>query len=180
MKRKIFCLMAGVSLVFFASAAHADVFSVAADVPLQYSFDDGGSADDVSGFKLAVSLPFLVGIGVEQYTATVESPGLSTDVDFSIVDVFVNLPVPIINLGLGIGLGSASVEQTPATAGQTFEDADIFQYFVTLGYPIAVLFDVHLGYHVVGGTSDIKQSGSKVGEAKLDGNMLSLGIKIGF
>lgn len=180
MKKTIVGLIAGLSLIFSASAAYAAFFSVGLDVPLQYSFEDGGSADDVSGFKATLSLPFFVGFGVENYTATVNSSSANTEVEFSFFDLFVNLPIPAIIIGLGVGVGSATVTQSPETTGLAFEDADLFQYFVTLGYPVFPLFDIHLGYHVVSGTSDVKLNGSKVQEANLDGTMLSLGISFGF
>lgn len=180
MKRTIIGLVAGAGLILFAGAAQADVFSVSADVPIAYSFSEGGSADEVSGYKLGVSLPFLVGFGVEEYTATLKSNGVKSERNFSFIDLFFNLPVPLVNIALGYGFGTASVDQTPATTGLTYEDADVNQYFLSVGYPFAGVFDVHLGYHVVSGSGDVKQDNTKIGETKLDGNMVSLGVKVGF
>lgn len=180
MKKIILGLVTGLSLALITSPDQADAISLALDVPIQYNFDEGSGDDSVSGFIVALELPFLGGIAFEDYTVTRESGGISTDVEFSIVDFFLSLPFPVVNLGLGIGFGSASVVEDPATAGRTFDDADIFQYFITLGYPVVPLFDIHLGYHVVSGSADILVDGSKTAEANLDGNMLSLGIKIGF
>ena len=180
MKRIILGLVTGLSLVLLGSTSHADTVSVALDVPIRYDFDQGGGADEVSGFKVAVQLPFLAGIGFEDYTATLKSGGTATEVAFSIVDCFLELPFPAINIGLGIGFGTAAVVEDPATPGRRFDDANVFQYFFTLGYPVGPLFDIHLGYHVVSGSADLLVNDVKAGELNVDGNMLSLGVKIGF
>ena len=180
MKRIILGLAAGLSLVLAGSTSHADTISVAVDVPVQYDFDDGGTADDVSGFKVAVEFPFFVGLGFENHTATQKPGGIPTEVEFRIVDFFFHLPVPVINIGLGIGVGTASVVEVPETVGKRFDDDIVFQYFFTLGYPVAPLFDIHLGYHVLSGTVDQLVDNVKTDEKILDGNMVSLGIKVGF
>ena len=179
MKKTFIGLVAGLSLLLFASPVSA-FFSVAADLPLQYNFSEGEAADDVSGLKVSVSLPFFVGFGLEQYTATVDSTGLKREVEFSIFDLYVNLPIPAVIIGIGVGVGTASVTDTPETTGQSLSDAALSQYFVTLGYPIFPLFDIHVGYHVISGTSDVKVNGIKTSELVLDGNMLSVGVAVGF
>ncbi len=171
MKRNLIGLAAAFALICSASAAQAQIFSIAADIPVNYQFDSGGSADDVSGFKFAVNFPFFVGFGFEDYTASIGT----ADVDFQIFDVFLDLPTPFINIGLGLGFGKASVS-APAAFG-TFDDASIFQFFTTLGIPFATVWDVHIGYHVLSGTAD---STSGAGGVEVDGKMLSLGIRLGF
>lgn len=180
MKRNLIAAMIASALICAASAAHAQFFSISADLPVQYKFDQGGSADDVSGFTAAVNLPFLVGFGYEDYSATLNNgagAGISREVTFTIFDVFIDLPTPLINIGLGLGFGSAEIKDG-AGSTETFDDASVFQYFVTIGLPFAEVFDVHIGYHALQGTADNKNAAGQ--DIDIDGNMLSLGLRIGF
>ncbi len=174
MKRNLIAAAIASALICAASAAHAQFFSISADLPVQYKFDQGGSADDVSGFTAAVNLPFLVGFGYEDYSATLNNV---RKVTFTIFDVFIDLPTPLINIGLGLGFGSAEVKDGSGS-GETFDDATVFQYFVTIGLPFAAVFDVHIGYHALQGTADNKNAANP--DIDIDGNMLSLGVRIGF
>jgi len=179
MKRTTFAILAALAVLIAPAAARADVFSVTADLPVAYSFDDGGSADSVSGFKAGVSLPFLIGFGLENYTVTdKDDSGSEASVDFTFLDLFVNLPVPFVNIVLGVGAGAVTgdLKDSPAK----LENTTATQYFVSLGIPIAAVFDVHVGYHWVQAKADITVDGDKIDQAKLDGNMTSVGIKVGF
>ena len=122
MKKTIVVLTVGISLMFSASAAYANFFSVGLDVPLQYTLDDGDKADDISGFKVTLALPFFVGFGFEDYTATFNTSSVETEVEISFVDLFVNLPIPLIIIGVGVGiLGHCETDTSdrPACAGMT-------------------------------------------------------------
>ena len=176
MQSKLVGLAAGFVLIFSAGAAHAQFFSIAADVPLQYEFDSGESGEDVSGFKLAVNLPILIGFGFEDYTVTRKVAGSpNTELSFNLFDAFIDLPTPFINIGLGIGIGKADVVES---GGATiYESASLFQYFVTLGIPFAAVFDIHVGYHQIQGSANNKSGGQ---DFKVDGNMVSLGLRFGF
>lgn len=180
MKKALIGLIAGLTFVFAAPGAHAALFFVGADVPLQFDLSDGGSAEEISGLKATVTLPFFVGFGIEQYTATFNTAAVSGDVEVSMFDLFFNLPIPLVIIGLGAGVGKAVVDDTRANSGLTFEDADLTQVFVTLGLPIAALFDIHVGYHVLKGSSEVRLNGEKFTEVTLDGTMISLGIGFGF
>lgn len=186
-------LMAGVSLLLMQGAARADVFSITADVPVQLSLKlDGDSVDNsVSGFKVGVSLPFLVGFGYESYKAALDKKdlGLGTkgDLNFQLIDIFFNLPVPVVNIALGVGAGTATFDPDKFDLGGgdsvTLNAANVTQYFVSLGIPIAVLFDVHVGYHVLSGSFDIKTTssgGTSKDSSDLKATMISLGAKVGF
>ncbi|MCZ6646234.1 MAG: hypothetical protein O7B79_08335, partial [SAR324 cluster bacterium] len=90
-------------------------------------------------------------------------------------DAFIDLPTPFINIGLGIGIGKADVVES---GGATiYESASLFQYFVTLGIPFAAVFDIHVGYHQIQGSANNKSGGQ---DFKVDGNMVSLGLRFGF
>ena len=180
MKRKLILAIAGFALFFLVPSAKAEFFSVAFDIPVQYKFNEGGSADKVSGFKAALNLPFLFGFGFEDYTATLDtggSGGVAREVGITMFDIFLDLPTPLINIGLGLGAGTADVaDAAPST--EEFDNATMLQAFITLGIPVYEVFDVHIGYHLLKGTADNKDSSRA--NAVLDGDMLSVGVRIGF
>ena len=192
MQRIFIALFVGMASLFLTSAAWADIISISADVPIAFEFDDGGSADSVSGYKIGLALPgIIVGIGYEDYLVTQKNSGADdTEINFKIIDIFLNLPLPIVNIALGYGAGSASINDvtgTNTTDGDfefTFSDATITQYFISLGIPFGLLFDIHVGYHVLDGESDVKlvtdNSGTSKDKVDLSATMTSLGIKFGF
>ena len=180
MKTKLLMAAAGFAMFFFASTAQAEFFSVAFDVPVQYKFSQAGSADKVSGFKAAVNFPFLFGLGFEDYTATLDtggSGGVTREVGITFFDIFLDLPTPLVNIGVGAGAGTAEVvDDSPST--EEFSNTTVLQAFVTFGVPIYELFDVHIGYHLIKGTA--KNKDSTASDFVIDGDMLSIGVRIGF
>jgi hypothetical protein len=180
MKRLLILATTGFALFFLAPSAKAEIFSVALDIPVQYKFSELGSADKVSGFKAAINLPFLFGFAFEDYTATLDtggSGGVAQEIGITMFDIFLDLPTPLINIGLGIGAGTADVvEAAPSTV--EYDNATMLQAFFTLGIPIYELFDVHIGYHVLKGTADNKDASGT--DLVLDGDMLSVGVRVGF
>lgn len=180
MKQKLSMAAAGIAMLFVASTAQAEFFSVAFDVPVQYKFSQGGSADKVTGFKAAVNFPFLFGLGFEDYTATLDNgagTGVAREVGITFFDIFLDLPTPLINIGVGAGVGTADVvDDAPST--EEFSDTTVLQAFVTLGVPIYELFDVHIGYHLIKGTA--KNKDSTASDFVIDGDMLSIGVRFGF
>ena len=180
MKRILVLATVGFAIFSFAPSARAQFFSVAFDVPLQYNFDAGNSADSVSGFKAAINLPFLFGFGFEDYTATLDTGGAtggSREVGITMFDIFLDLPTPLINIGIGAGAGTAEVvDEAPST--EEFDDTTVLQVFVTLGIPIYDTFDVHIGYHLIKGTA--KNKDSTASDFVIDGDMLSLGVRFEF
>ena len=162
------------SLLFFsAKPALADVFSVTADIPLLYSPSGDLDSSGVSGFLVGLSTPFLVGLGYESYDVEADN---NASLSVNIVDVFVNLPVPLVNISLGYGIGAGDLSS--GSGGAEYDTAVMNQFFARVGYPILVLFDVHVGYHYVLGTAEAKTSG--VDDVVLDGSMLTIGAKVGF
>ena len=180
MKIKLKLAVAGFAMFLFASTAQAELFSVALDIPVQYKFSQGNDADKVSGFKAAVNFPLLFGLGFEDYTATLDtgnSGGGAREVGITMFDIFLDLPTPLINIGLGAGAGTAEVVDDEAST-EEFSDTTVLQAFVTLGIPIYELFDVHIGYHLIKGTADNKDT--SLPNFVIDGDMLSVGVRFGF
>ena len=82
---------------------------------------------------------------------------------------------PFINIVIGAGMGRTEFE-----LGTVSKSADVTQWYVSLGYPILLLFDIHVGWHqvmadeidfTVGGTPDTFDA---------SGTMWSVGAKLGF
>lgn len=167
-----------------AGTALADTLSVSADVPIVYTFSESGLKDpSASGVLVGVSLPFLVGFGAESYKVKGKlAPFVPTDpqkdfqYDVTMLDLFLNLPFPVANLVLGVGAGQGSFDEVPAS--NLVDTATLTQAYFSIGIPFAVLFDAHVGYHVIRGDADFKDgSGQKL---NLDAEMATIGIKVGF
>jgi hypothetical protein len=191
MKKAWVALAAGVSLMLGQGVARADLLSVTADIPLQLQLklDTTNVNNSVAGYKVGVSLPFLVGFGFESYKAALDKKdfGAKGDLNFQIVDIFLNLPIPFVNIAIGAGAGSATFDPSKFDFGGgtslKLDAAPLTQYFVSLGLPIAVVFDVHLGYHVLSGKFDTKATNGGVtvkDSSNLSATMISLGAKVGF
>lgn len=170
-------------MLTFAPGRADALLSVSADLPLQYTFNDKdlGGAKSVSGIKLGLSLPFLLGLGYESYEVKDTDKVSSTDIKGAVnmFDLYVDLPIPIINVALGVGVGTAKTT-VPASSSVTVSDATLTQYWASIGLPLFLIADIHVGYHVISGKGDVKSGGSKVDTLKYDGNMISLGVKVGF
>ncbi len=180
----------GVTLLavgLLALPARADTISVFADLPVAMSLklDDGqGNTDSkdatgLSGYKLGVTLPFFVGLAYESYGSKFASNKViptSFNYDVTMYDLFFNLPLPIVNIAAGAGLGTGRLSNV---TGASFKDAALAQWFASLGYNIVPLVDVHFGYHSFSGTNK-GDTPAGVPDIKVNGDMWSLGVKIGF
>ena len=175
MKKFIAAAAIGVAALFAASSASA--FSVALDVPLIYDFNENGAADEVTGFKLGLGIiPFPVldlGLGYEAYEVTDAQTVGDLMLNVSIVDVFIDIPFPLINIVIGAGVGTAEFEFLTVS-----EEVDVQQFYISLGYPIVPLFDVHFGYHQVN-VDEITDPAFST-PVDVSGTMWSLGLKVGF
>lgn len=171
MKRLMTALMAGLVMVFMATSASAEVFSISADIPLSFEFTDDCTtdckADGVSGVQLGVSLPILIGFGVTMVDVEKDSSHLKLE----FIDFFYTLPIPFVNIVLGIGAGSAKLEY-PTTGSA---DGMGGHYWVSGGVPIGGVFDVHLAYHKVSATVHDGPF-----DWDLGGEMYTFGAKFGF
>ena len=176
--------LALMGFVLAAQTARADTLAVSADLPvaMDLTIKSSGtttnySDSSVSGLGVGVSLPFLIGLGYENYAGKFSKSGSKFDYGVSMYDLFINLPIPVVNIALGGGVGTGSISKT--NFGNVYKDADLTQWFASLGIPILPLVDVHVGYHAFSGTNKAK-SGTGFSDAKASGDMWSLGVKVGF
>lgn len=168
MRKLLAGLAVGWAALFLGwSTAPADTLSVSADLPVAFEFDDSDiDSDGVSGYKVGVSVPLIfAGVGMEDYTVD-EKDG--AEITYNFFDLFLDIPFPILNVGLGAGIGQVEV----TNAGAFDSDGDASQWWASLGIPFGAIFDVHVAHHVITADTD------KVDN--LDGQMTSVGIKIGF
>ncbi len=178
MKQLLVGLAAFAALGWMATPAHADFFAVGYDLPVSVTVD-GEAGKEISGYKLTLATPIAVGLAFESYAATFDGDDASTRIGFYFYELFWDLPVPLINIQIGGGLGTVRPEITePKGFDKVYDDATMTQYYVSVGLPIAVLFDVHVGYHTFAGTA--KSDNALVDDLEINGNMVSVGAKIGF
>jgi hypothetical protein len=190
-RRYVVALGLGLAIAFtVALPARADTISVFADLPvaMNLQIDDGqgnkasADASGLSGLVVGVTLPFFVGLAYENYGSKFNIPKVinqSFRYDVNMYDIFLNLPLPIVNIAAGLGAGSGKLSDGPANV--TFKDATLTQYFVSLGVNVLPLLDIHVGYHAFSGSNDVSGSGAgSVSSLKVNGDMWSLGAKLGF
>jgi len=188
-KRPALLALALCAALAIARPALADTFSVSADLPFASSLTlkpgvgTSGSQTlsdtSVSGFTAAVSFSWL-GLDYEDYASSFSKSGLKFDYNVQMYDILLNLPIPVVDVVIGGGVGNGSFSNCKLNGvGCTFQlkTANLTGYFASLGIPIFPLIDLHLGYHVFSGTNDSKVGGSN---EKVNGDMYSLGIKVGF
>ena len=172
-------------LLLFVVPAQADTLSVSVDVPVTYSFTETTLKDpSSSGALVAVTLPFLVGLGYENYKVTgkLTDPTLANpDQDFeykvAMYDIYVDIPFPYLNLRVGGGAGKGEFDLTPVT-GDTYDSASLTQLFFNVGVPFWEVFDAHVGYHKISGDADNQTNPGK--NLTLDAGMATVGLKVGF
>ena len=155
------------------------LFSIAADIPVSYSFGNSDLGDEsASGLLTKVTLPFGIGFGFESYevTGTYQSTTTKFEFDVAMIDIFYGLPVPALNVQVGVGLGTGKFETVAGSNTTEYEDPMLWQLFLSVGYPFAGIFDVHLGYYRIRG--EAKASG--LSTISLKSNMFTLGARIGF
>jgi len=181
MNKILVAIAAGAAALFAASTASAVMLSL--DIPVAYEFEDGGSADEVTGFKVGVALPlspaFLVGVAYESYELTEEAGADDAIINFEIFDVFIELPFSLVNIGLGVGQGTADLELPIAGQPTIEESTDVTNAFITLGLPVGV-WDVHVGWHSVTADEIDTTIGGFPAVIDLSGTMWSVGASIFF
>ena len=178
--RHILSVIAALAIVMWAvTPAHA--ISLSLDIPYSNEIKGTGagskaiSVDSVGGYILGVSTPWFVGVAHEDYSGTVtfdNSDGTKTNVKLATAmnDIYVELPVPVISAAIGYGVGSSTF-----SAGGGSQDYDATQYFARLGLRLAMIWDVHVGYHK--GNAKFEKSGKK---DEFDFTTMTLGVGVGF
>ena len=118
-------LVAGLLLLGNLNSAKADTISVSVGIPLSHQFsgkytssgtESSITAGSTSGVFLGLTLPFLIGFGVESYETKIKSISSadlsSTTVSTTMADILFNLPIPIVNITLGLGAGQTKIFST--------------------------------------------------------------------
>jgi len=176
MKQLIVGILAGIFLLFSANTASA-LISVMADVPVSHAFTAAGSpSTSAKGTKLGVS--FLVGLALEKYAVTSEEPGATGEYAVSMYDIFISPPIPFINVTLGAGVGKGEFNQQHPLYNK-YSPTPHTQLFMTVGYPIFGILDLHVGMHKISGKAKPKP-GSGVPEFDASARMYTLGASLGF
>jgi len=174
---KTLAVAAALALLFtvgLAPRAQAVYFS--ADVPVANTTEVGSDSDDLdslSGYKLGVgNLVWWLGLGYESYTGKWKPSGSTSSIDFdyTFTDLLLDLPIPVVNITLGYGVGDIEAK----FAGTKLASWDATQQFINVGIPIAAIFDVHLGYHIIKGSSN------DTGTDDLDATTTTVGVRVGF
>ena len=167
-------------LLAAAAPAWADALSVTADVPIVYTFKESSLKDtSPRGLLVGVSLPSLLGVGLEAYKVTGKianptPPDTEFEYKVTMLDAYLDVPFPAANLVLGVGLGKGRFATVPATV--PFSDAGLAQAFFSVGVPFGGAFDAHVGYRVIRGEANVGTSG----KVNLDARMATIGLKMGF
>ena len=178
MRKILFPILAAFFFAITIKPASAQVlFSIAADIPVLYSFSNSDLGDEsASGLLTKVTLPLGFGFGFETYEVTGNYAATTTEFEFDVamIDIFYSLPVPVLNVQVGLGVGTAKFERVGTNIN--YDDPMLWQYFVSLGYPFLGIFDVHLGYYLIRGEAEASGSAT----IDLDSNMVTIGAKIGF
>lgn len=193
MKRLVLGLLAAIAVAITSQGAFA--FSIAVDMPTQYTLDSrkliketsdvrasNQTLTDVSGYKVLIGSIYNVGVGYELYE--VKGKGKSASESFTFAsrfqfyDVFLDLPTSVLNFTLGYGKGrvntSVRVNDPPSVA-----EADAFQYFAGVGFPIGQRFDLHVAYHAVTAEDQkIPHSGGSSEHFNVSGHTVMAGVRL--
>ena len=185
-------LVAGLLLLGSLNSAKADTISASVGIPLSHQFsgkytssgtESSITAGSTSGVFLGLTLPFLIGFGVESYETKIKSISSadlsSTTVSTTMADILFNLPIPIVNITLGLGAGQTKISSTSSELGTDWKAGNPTQFLASIGYNILPLIDVHLSYRKVSSHTVVRESSSST-KANLGGSVTGIGVKIGF
>ena len=185
-------LVAGVLLLWSLNSAKADTISASVGIPLSHQFSGkystSGTESSItsgspSGVFLGITLPFLMGFGVESYETPIKMIGSTsysnTKVSTTMADLLFNLPIPVINISLGLGTGTTKINSTSSELGTDWKTGSPTQFLASVGYNILPLIDLHLSYRIVSSHTITRISSSST-KADLGGSVTGIGVKIGF
>lgn len=181
MKRNIILTAFAASSLLFASTQAFALINFSVGIPFSHTFSgnyDGGEAvksDGVSGMFIQVGVPFLPGIGMDNYKTKIK--GYDIDLDTSIFNLYYILPIPVINLTLGAGMGNTTLQCSDCST--YYDKGNATQWYASFGMPIIPLFDLHFSYRSVSSKVKIKSAGGG-GEHDFSGSLMGLGIGFNF
>ncbi|MBI3991720.1 MAG: hypothetical protein HY342_00490 [Candidatus Lambdaproteobacteria bacterium] len=150
--RHLLGVIAAFAIVLWAvTPAHA--ISLSLDIPYSNTITSTGpggetyNGESVGGYIVGISTPWWVGVSHEDYQSTISiDVGAPTkfELDVSTVmnNVYLELPVPVISAAIGYGVGTLTI-----SASGDSDDYAATQYFARLGLRLAMMWDVHVGYH---------------------------------
>ncbi|MBC8257520.1 MAG: hypothetical protein H8E38_00740 [SAR324 cluster bacterium] len=182
MKRKIILTLFAVSSLIFTSSQAFALLSVSAGVPISHTITGKGNdgskieTDGVSGVFMHVSLPILVGLGIESYKTKIKSTS-TVELETSMYDIFYMLPIPVINLTVGLGAGSTELKCS--ICSDAYDKGKATQWYASVGVPFLPFFDMHLSYRSVSSKIKIKAAYGG-GEDDFSGNVTGVGIMFSF
>jgi hypothetical protein len=172
-------LLAGMGSSVYAINFSVDV-PVAGDATIKGS--GGGSSTSfsysgLSGYRVGAGIGWL-GLGYEAYEGKTDLSKTIVPADFKLkstfTDVEIQFPIPFMNLALGYGVGGIKGD---CSLGCKIE-WDATQYYLTVGLPIAKVWDVHVGYHAISASGKADSSGSKPGD--IDSTVYFVGARVGW
>ena len=159
----------------------SDALIVSAGVP--YSYKPSDTEVEVNGKPSGVLLHLLftasLGVGYERYNVPIKAYDTNKmDLNLTLYDVFYKLPFSSFNFAFGLGTGSAEV--TCKNCSDFFKKGNASQVYAQLGILLGDTFDVHMSYHKVNSVIKPQDAYESVGDTKVGGTMMGLGINIGF
>lgn len=182
-----------VILIFmFAGTAQAELFTFSVGKPLNFKLENHILNDDPKiieakgspeGYLVGVQAPFLLGLGMEEYTQPVHfndsgAVSLEMDLDVEMMNVFYQLPLDSINITLGVGTGSMQLVCDGPLCGDPslYESASVDQFYFQVGGSLFWILDLHLSYHMINGDS------MKINEIviKTKSTMTAVGVSLYF
>lgn len=146
-------------------------FSV--DIPLQFGFteDINGTAGP-SGYKVALDLPFRIGVGMESYSVEAgdASGTASLTFDYEFTDIYFWHRFAVMTVAVGVGQGTVLMQPfDDGTNVLSTEKADADQSFLVLGWLLNMNWEFHVAYHQVDAVANVLVDGV------LDGTTINAG-----
>ena len=166
---RIFPFLMFLPLYLLFTVSTTQAIGIYGDIPVQFKFTKDCSGDctkSPSGLKVGVVLPSNIGIGVESYSIHDDA----TTIKFEFLDISYLLPIPIVNITIGIGGGKVDL-----STGSYGNSGNATQFWVSAGFPIIPLFDLHVGFHKV--DASIHDDALTL---EINGNMISVGAMFNF
>jgi hypothetical protein len=165
--------------------AWATDWRLSADLPatMAMGLDDGigdtytKSGSSVSGYVVALSSPWWLGLDYESYGANFPLNAVigSFSYDVTMMDVFLDFTLPYARLAIGAGQGTGKLSNV---RGASFQDANLTQAFVSAGWEVFGHIDIHAAYHGFSGKNKANTAGFN--NLKVSGDMWSIGAGVQF